>query len=326
MAMTSPPRLLHFVLIAMLSVVFAGAAQAEVPSSEAGVEARRDRAKLEFQRGSELFGAGQYEKAVSAFMEADRLAPSAPLSFNIARAYERLSDTSGGLRWYRDYLRRSPNAKNAAEVKARITVLSAELAQSGMQQLTVLSMPVGAVVIVDGRALGVTPLTSDLALGKHRIQLDLPGYAAPGNDIVLTASGPQDLNLDLRTEPLATAGDPARSGPLFADRDSPRRFGSVPWLVAGTGAIGLGGALGFELARRSDEAAARHATTQLDFKTKSDATSRDQTIARVLGGVGAALLLTGTVMIVFNDRTPEAPRVGLGCTLHGCTASAHASF
>src|SRR5689334_8589288 len=99
-----------------LSFTLTPPAFAEAPSSEAKVEARRDAAKVKFERGSELYEAGQYQKAVQAFMEADALAPSAPLSFNIARAYERLDDPSGALRWYRDYLRRSPRAPNASEV------------------------------------------------------------------------------------------------------------------------------------------------------------------------------------------------------------------
>jgi tetratricopeptide (TPR) repeat protein len=117
----------------MLGVVPPRTAWAETPSSEAEVESRRERAKLEFKRGSELFGAGQYQKAVTAFMAADRLAPSAALSFNIALAYEKLTDTSGALRWYRDYLRRSPRAPNAPTVQARINELSSKLSHSGLQ-------------------------------------------------------------------------------------------------------------------------------------------------------------------------------------------------
>jgi tetratricopeptide (TPR) repeat protein len=311
-----------------LNLALATQAYAEAPSSEATVEARRQQAKLKFAQGSEKFENGEYQAAVVAFMEADRLAPSAALSFNVARAYERLNDPSGALRWYRDYLRRNPRAKNAREVKARIAELSAALSQSGMQQLSVLSMPSGALVVVDGRAVGTTPFTCDLPLGKHRIQLDLSGYRDQGSTLVLKPSGPTDLNVELVPQP----STPAPSSPIFMssqrqpERDGGRRFGIAPWLVAGGGVASLGGALGFELARRANEDAARNAANQLEFKAKSDAMSRDQTTARVLGGVGGALLLTGTIMLITNDREPSAPRVGLGCTFRGCTASARGSF
>jgi len=300
--------------------------RAETPSSEAEVESRRERAKVEFKRGSELFSAGQYQKAVTAFMAADRLAPSAALSFNIALAYEQLADTSGALRWYRDYLRRSPRAPNAATVHARINELSNKLSRSGLQQLTVISTPGGATVVIDGRAVGVTPFTGDLPLGQHRLQLDLPGYREPGREIALAPNAPQDLNVAMDAAPPSTPQIAGNTAPSSLEHDGPRRFGIAPWVVAGTGVVGLGGALGFELARRSDEDAAEHAANQVDFKAKTDAMERHQTTARVLGGVGGTLLVTGTVMLLLNERTAAAPRMGLNCTFTGCTASATGSF
>ena len=307
-------------------------ARAETPSSEAEVESRRERAKLEFKRGSELFNAGQYQKAVTAFMAADRLAPSAALSFNIALAYEKLADTSGALRWYRDYLRRSPRAPNAAAVQARVNELSNKLSRGGLQQLTVISTPGGATVMIDGRAVGVTPFTGDLALGPHRLQLDLPGYREPGRDISLLPNVPQDLNVAMAAVPaVSNAAKPANNAvPSPLDHDGTRRFGIVPWLVAGGGVVGLGSALGFELARRSQEDAADRASNQIEFKAQTDKMNRHQTTARVLGGVGGTLLVTGTVMLLLNERTneraPAAPRMGLNCTFTGCTASATGSF
>ena len=85
-------------------------ALAEAPARETSVERGREQAKQHFQAGSAHYAAGRYREAVVDFVEADRLAPSPALSFNIARAYERLADSSGALRWYRDYLRHSPNA------------------------------------------------------------------------------------------------------------------------------------------------------------------------------------------------------------------------
>ena len=316
----------HGSLACVLLALTATPALADPPSSEASVEARRDAAKEKFRQGSELYEAGQYGRAVQAFMQADRLAPSAALSFNIARAYERLDDTSGTLRWYRDYLRRSPNAKNAPEVRERVASLSAKLAQSGMQQLTVLSMPVGAVVVIDGRAVGVTPFTGDLSLGKHRVLLDLPGYRNASHEILLDPKAPRDLNANLDQEPERSAGAAAGPGNMLTDMPGARRFGIAPWVIAGSGIASLGGALGFELARRSHEDGAQNAPDQPTFKAKIDAMERDKTTARVLAGVGGALLVTGSVMLLVNDRQPSSPRVGLGCTFSGCTALARGTF
>ncbi|HEY6081191.1 MAG TPA: PEGA domain-containing protein [Polyangiaceae bacterium] len=318
-------------------------ALAQSNSSEAVVEARRGQAKLSFQRGAELYRAGQYEAAVKAFLEADRLAPSPALSFNIARAYERLDDASGALRWYRDYLRRSPAAKNAPEVRARVAELAGQLARGGVQQISIFSTPTGASVLIDGRPAGVTPFTSDLKPGKHRIQLELAGYEPTVSEALLEASAPLELNLTLPrdttpTTTLRVSSDPEQPGGEPAAREGGRRFGPVPWLVLGAGAASLGVAAGFELARRADEDDARAATSQLEFKAELDSMERHQTTARVFAGVGAGLLVTGGVMLALNRRVdgsardsaaPQleaSPRLGFVCLPDGCAASARGTF
>lgn len=304
-------------------------AAAESSSTEAHVEARRSDAKRRYQRGVEQYRAGRYAEAVVAFLEADRLAPSPALSFNIARAYERLDDTSGALRWYRDYLRRNPHAKNAPEVKARVASLAARLAQTGVQQLSVLSMPDGATVLVDGRAIGVTPFTGDLPPGPHLVLLNREGYRDARSEIVLAPGTPSELNVTLEPQLPSKAArgqrEPER-GDDDVDRPLGRRFGALPWVIAGTGVAGLGGAVGFELARRSEEKAARRAGSQLEYKEHLDDSLTQQTRARVLVGVGAGLLVTGSVMLLFNDRDQGQTRVALGCSARGCSASANGSF
>ncbi len=335
-------RFFHRVRLASLvwSMVPAPAL-AQAQSSEAAVEARRDEAKLSFQRGAELYRTGQYEAAVKSFLEADRLAPSPALSFNIARAYERLEDVSGALRWYRDYLRRSPNAKNATEVRARVAELSAKLARSGLQQLTVLSTPTGASVLIDGRPVGVTPFSGDLKPGKHRVQLELAGYEPISNDALLQANAPLELDLSLArdrgpatTLHVSSDPDPGAHG-TQANGASGRRFGAVPWVMLGAGALSLGLATGFELARRGDEKDAQNADSQVAFKSELDSMEKNQTRARVFAGVGAGLLLGGGVMLLFNQKVGPArgdasrsgaPRFALGCSAGGCAALASGGF
>jgi tetratricopeptide (TPR) repeat protein len=313
----------------LLFVLFTptGEARAEAPSSEAVVESRREHAKLEFKRGSELYDAGQYRDAVAAFMAADKLAPSAALSFNIALAYEKLDDASGALRWYRDYLRRNPRAPNATSVEARVNELSLKLGRRGQQQLTVVSIPDGASLQIDGRPVGVTPFTGELPLGPHRVRLELSGYRAADSELTLGPNAARELNvaLDASASPAVQAAKSGKNTDATLRDSEGRRFGVVPWLFVGGGLASLGGALGFELARRSDEKDARN-TSQLAFKREIDAMQRHQTTARVLAGVGGALLVTGGVLLLFNTRAPAPPRVAFGCTLQGCSASAQGSF
>jgi tetratricopeptide (TPR) repeat protein len=118
------------------------------PASSA--EQRRNSAKARYEEGVEAYRATRYADAVRLFLEADAISPSAALSYNIARAYEKLADDAQTLRWYRNYLRLDPNAKNAAEVRGYVESLSAKLAKQGIQQLTVLTTPAGATVAIDG--------------------------------------------------------------------------------------------------------------------------------------------------------------------------------
>lgn len=316
-------------VVVLLAVSVPAPARADLPSTEAETEARRGQAKLKFDEGVNAFREHRYADAVQAFLKADSLAPSAALSFNIARSFERLNDASAALRWYRDYQRRSPRAENAAEVKARVSELAAKLGERGVQQLSVLSTPHGAAVTIDNRPLGVTPLTLDLPFGAHHVHLRLAGYRDQQHDIVLEPRTPQDVTA--RMEPLAVA---ATTGPLASPRpDSPaaptaaapasRRLGAAPWLVLGAGGVSLVAALSFELARSSAESEAERAS-QREYRVHYEAMRSRQTTARVLAGVGGALLVAGGVLLVLD--MPRRSQVGASCAADGCAAVAAGSF
>jgi len=303
-------------------------ARADAPSSEAAAEARRGEAKVKFDEGVKAFGEHRYTEAVAAFLQADGIEPSAALSFNIARAFEHLDNSSSALRWYRDYLRREPQATNAAEVQARVAALGANLAQRGVQQLTVISTPAGAIVRIDDQALGTAPLTTELAPGAHHVRLELIGYRVAEADVVLDARTPRDVELKLeglpveRPKPAAAGPSNQPSGP--AERVV-RPFGPAPWVALGVGGASLLGALGFELGRRSAESAAKGGT-QVEYPAHFDAMQSRQTTARVLAGVGGALLLTGGVLFVLNAPRKRGAELAVRCAPSGCGLSANGSF
>jgi hypothetical protein len=307
-------------------------ARADTPSSEGAAEARRSEARTKFEAGVNAYREHRYADAVQAFQQADALEPSAALSFNIARAFTRLDNVPAALRWYRDFLRRSPQAPNAAEVQASVNQLSATLAERGVQQISVLSTPSDAKVLIDGQAVGVTPFTAEIAPGAHHVSLSLAGYREQTADFVLAARTPQDVAL--RLEPLgpsaakpvgsAAPAEALRLKPALAT-DHEHRFGAVPWVVLGAGAASMMGALGFELARRSAESAAKSAS-QLEYKQHFDAMESRQTTARVFLGVGGALLITGGVLVILNTPRKPASQLALSCDGAGCGVTALGSF
>jgi tetratricopeptide (TPR) repeat protein len=309
------------------------------PSDEAATEQRLAEARSKYEAGVQAYERGRYKDAVDWFLAADRLAPSAPLSFNVARAYERLGDDSSALRWYRDYLRRDSNAPNAPSVRKLVAELAAALAKKGVQQVTVLSVPAGATVAVDGQPSGVTPCTFDLPPGKHHLFLSYRGYADHAREIELGASEPVDVSIALEraagTDRAAPSPAPVAAAPAPATPAAPapgtkapgRQLGIWPWVTAGAGAAALGGALTFELLRRSAEEDAESEPTQLGFQSAIDTMESRKNTARVLLGVGGALVATGVVLWLI-DSSGESPvgSVALSCSPERCGLHAKGAF
>ena len=275
------------------------AADAPAPSSE---QQRKTSAQAKYEQGVEAYRNERYADAVRSFLDADAISPSAALSYNIARAYEKLADDAQTLRWYRNYLRLNPQAANAAEVQKYVAALAQSLAKKGIQQVTVLSTPSGATVAIDGNALGVTPLTVELRPGAHTLTLTLRGYTDASNQFSLPASTPLDLPVELQPAPIqASAPVPAHG----------RRFGVAPYLTLGAGAVLLGVAGIYEIKRRSAQSSAKDDVTQLDTERDVDAMNSRQSTARVFLGIGAAVAVTGAALLVFNTRLGPDTRASI---------------
>lgn len=325
------------VLLAWL-VVLPGSALAQA-ESDADAQ-HREAGKARYERGVEAYSAGRFKDAIDLFLQADALAPSAALSFNIARAYEKIGDDAATLQWYRDFRRRAPDAKNGPEVDGRIRALEAVLTKKGVQQVTVFSTPPGATVIVDDKPLGVTPFTGQLAPGEHHLVLTLKGYADATQSLALPADHAEDVTVALSPAPdvgsgpvvaatPATGGDNKPASPA-PDRSGPR-FGIWPWVGLGAGAATLGASLAFEMARRTVESEADGDRTQVGYKDKLDTMHSRQTTARVLAAVGGALVVTGGVLLVVDlssrpRRGSEQPRVGFACLPGACGLDVRGQF
>ncbi len=279
------------------------------PSPSDAEASRVAEAKANYDAGAKAYQNGRYDDAIRFFTEADRLAPSAPLSFNIARVHARVGDNSQALRFYRDYLRRAPNAANAGEVREIVEKYEAELASAGKQQLSVLTTPNGASAIVNGSAVGKTPWTRDLAPGEYRVELSHPGYAPAVRVVKLTLDHAEDVIVELEAlpAPAATSAVTTQAGPDAEARTAPARearsasnFGAWPWVTLGVGGAALGGALAFEFSRDAAEDSARRESRQIAFSEKIEQMESRKTTARVLASIGGALVVTGGVLLALD--------------------------
>jgi tetratricopeptide (TPR) repeat protein len=294
-------------------------------------------ARLYFERGVRAFETGRFREAVELFRRADRVEPSPLLSFNVAHAYERMKDDTSALAAYREYLRRLPRAQNRFEVSQRIAELELALQRRGIMQLSVLSEPPGATLLIDGAALGVTPWTGELAPGRHVVLARLRGYGDVEQIVELPVRHALDvlLKLGAPAAPAATA-PPARHEPPHpirrepaaargATRDTAAEAWAAPswwtWALLGSSGALLLGAGAFELSRRDLEEDARQEPRQIDYRNELEAMEARQATARVLLGVGAAVALVGGVSLYLDlsaRKGERAPQTALACTAGSC--------
>ena len=211
----------------------------EGPEAEA-----KERARGLFLQGVAAYRDGKFYEAVAIFLQTQRIYPDTQLCFNIARAYENLGNGSAALRYYRDYLRQADRPSDGLEVQERVRKLSQQLAQRGVQQLTVLSQPDSATVLLDGRPVGITPWTGETYPGKHRLALTLDAHAGQEQVIEVDAYEARDVQLVLLPLPKLKA---APAPPLLLKQKQPGV--SVETLITlGTGLVLLGSAIAAEAA------------------------------------------------------------------------------
>jgi TolA-binding protein len=250
----------------------AAALKTETEGPEAEGKAR---AQAIFEQAVAAYKEGRYFDAVELFLETSRIYPDSKLCFNIARAYEGLGNSGGALRYYREYLRRTPNAADRADVENSVRQLELALSQKGMQQMSVFSTPDGAVLAIDGQPVALTPWTGETWPGKHRLTLTHPGYIEGQQVVELSPLRAVDVQVELKAEPPAKPATP-----LPSEQRSEQGHGIQLLTVAtlAAGAVLLGTALGVQL-------------------TNDSGTS---STAAFLGGAGVGATAVGGVLFYFD--------------------------
>jgi tetratricopeptide (TPR) repeat protein len=187
------------------------------PNLEEPEAVAKERARRLFEKGANAYRDGRFYDAVDIFLETNRLYPDPKLAFNIGKAFEGLGNQPGALRYYRDYLRRLPDAPDKKEVDGHIEQLELALSQKGLQQLSVFSTPEGATLKLDGQAVGITPWTGETFAGKHRVVLETSGYRSSEGVIEIELHRAQDFPFELSALPkaptLPAASKPAPPAP-----------------------------------------------------------------------------------------------------------------
>lgn len=239
----------------------------------------KERARLLFEKGANAYRDGHFYDAVDIFLETNRLYPNPKLSFNVGKAFEGLGNQAGALRYYREYLRRMPDAPDKKEVSSHVEQLELSLSQRGLQQLTLISTPEGATVKLDGQAVGVTPWTGESFAGKHRVVLEAAQYQTSERVIDLDLHRAQDFTFELSLLP-----KPAPT-PVPAPAHQEPKIGVLTLSTLASGLALLGTALVAQAASGDSRGASRSAA--------------------FFAGGGAGVSVLGGVMLYF-DLNPAA--------------------
>ena len=239
------------------------------------------RAQLLFEKGVTAYREGRFYDAVDIFLETNRLYPDPKLSYNVGKSFEGMGNQPGALRYYREYLRRLPDAPDAREVEGHVHQLEQGLSQKGLQQLTVLSSPDGALIKLDGQAVGVTPWTGESFAGKHRYVLEAAGYQRSEGVIELDPHHARDFTFELSK----AEEKPVAAAPCLPPRWEPRLSTfTLVTLASGVGLLGT--ALIAQVASGGD----------------SSGISRS---AAFFAGAGTGVSAVGGLMLYF-DLSPSA--------------------
>jgi hypothetical protein len=221
----------------MLAVVMAGLLLSTLPGDV-------EQARADFERGAELYRAGDFRAALAAFEAAQARAPAPQSLFNIARCQERLGQLADAVDSYTAYLAASPDAPDRAAVSARIEELRARLPLEASLRV---SVEPPAAVAVDGEPAGTSPVTVRLNPGTHRIGARHEGYQPLEREVELAPGGRVQLELSLvpLLPPAATTRVPEAAvhdtiAPL--PKTQPRRW---TWVATGVAAASLAAGITF---------------------------------------------------------------------------------
>lgn len=282
-----------------------------------------------YERGAAAYRDGRFQEAIRLFLAADEIAPRPALSFNVARAYEKLDEPARALSYFRDYLRRDPKTPELSMVSARIAELEAKLVEAGLQQVTILSSPPRAVLTIDGHRYGTTPWTGELALGSHQLALALTGYRTHSAEIELSEAGAESLTFVLAEAPVPPPSRRGVEAPGDEKRDTGTAVGGPwPWVTLGAGALTLVSAGVVEVMRQDAEDAARSEEVQLDYERAYARQATLQSSARILAAVGGGLTLAGGIWlwVAPTDDPQERSTAGLVCDASGCLGKWRGNF
>ncbi len=284
-------------------------------TASADGEAQAAAARTLFDEARQLAAGGKHKEACPKFEESQRLDPGMGTLFNLADCYEHTGRTASA--WIR-FLEVASEARakgrsdqekaareRAAAVAPKLSRLSVEVPSSAMID--------GLEIRLDGAAMGKAAWGTQVPIdpGTHVIEARAPGRKRWSTTIAVKSEGANAQAtipaLEVESSTPAGPGEPrvsepqspgAEPEPATGAGDTRRMIGLV---TGGVGIVGLGASMIVGLGAKSKLSdadaycGADSCWDQRGIQLHDDARSQAM-LATVIGGVGAAALVTGAIL------------------------------
>lgn len=297
-----------------LSALAPTVAGAQSAGSQPGAQAdaSRQQARELADRGFSLFEAGQYDKAIEVFREAEKSFHAPTILLMLARAHDRLGRLLEASGVYQQILD-EPLATSAspafleAQATARVELAALQKRIPRIEVVVTGAGPAAARILLDG-----APVEPEQSVqkdpGSHTVVVSVPGGQAVTRAVTLQEGALERVAINLPAAPLT----PKAPAPAAEEPTGPRKGSILPAMIAfGVGGLGLGlgavtGALTLGKVDNLEQNCPNRVCNQGEEAHYNSAhtVATVSTVGFVVAGVGAA---AGAVLLFVRPGGDAAP-------------------
>jgi hypothetical protein len=297
-------RLIPLLALSLLCAFTPGPVFAQGPQREdASVTLKKERARTLATEGYDLLLSGETERAISLFLEAEKLYHAPTLVLLLAEAHEKLGKIIEARAFYKAVVDEElPKSAPFEFVEAKASAQRGLDALEGrfgtLQVLVPGAGPDDVTVTIDGKRM--TPFDGRYPLnpGMHKVTVTGGGGAQVTQTVVVRAGSSQELAVPFK------AINPYGSGSLFAPAA----------VTFGLGVVGLGAGVitGVMAANKMSEASARCGTEPCISGEESRSAAGLITASVVSSTLGGAGLATSAVLLFMGRRGSSTDEITVG--------------
>jgi tetratricopeptide (TPR) repeat protein len=266
-------------------------------------------AREHFGQATKLYKDGDFDAALVQFERAYELKPNYKVLYNIGQTYFQLREYVEARDSMTRYVKEGGDQIDAE----RLAAVNKDLAdlERRLAKVTITVNVAGATVLVDGKKVGVTPLTEPVVVseGQRAISVEAPHRGVLQRQIRLAGGDQQALTLTFEDAPRTVIVK-------TVSQDTKPRLGAGFWATA-IGAVALGagaGVTGYFAFQAQDDNRRQKKEFGVTPSQLSDSNKRATTLALTTDILsGAALVCAGvaTVILVTSPSHPRSASLGL---------------